>query len=180
MVAAIGLTTPTAANSVLTGLELLEQGQDSCQSVHTEWDQMVRWGANCIACLWIKTIWQGKPLNQWKLGALKSPIKEHGDFGIKVLLEYIKMFRNYVGGGQRLEISKLQPLWVEILTQTVRHKTADHSGVKVTNCRQNCSTTFSTTDNVRTEGSEECGNSLWLKQMSFNNVSVRQITWKSM
>jgi hypothetical protein len=41
----------------------------------------------------------GKPLNQWKLGALKSPIKEHCDFGIKVLLEYTKMFRNYVGGG---------------------------------------------------------------------------------
>jgi len=80
-------------------------------------------------CLWIKTIWQGKPLNQWKLGALKSPIKEHCDFGIKVLLEYTKMFRNYVGGRQWLAIHKLRPLWVEILTQTIRHKTADHSCV---------------------------------------------------
>ena len=36
MVAAINLTTPTAANSVLIGLELLKLGQDSCQSVRTE------------------------------------------------------------------------------------------------------------------------------------------------
>jgi len=35
-VAAIGLTTATAANSVLTGMELLELDQDSCQSVSTD------------------------------------------------------------------------------------------------------------------------------------------------
>jgi hypothetical protein len=36
MVAVIGLTKPTAANCVLTGLELLKLVHDSYQSVRTE------------------------------------------------------------------------------------------------------------------------------------------------
>ena len=42
---------------------------------------------------------QGKPLSQGKLGAQKSTIKDNVIFGIKVLLEYTKMYRNNIRFG---------------------------------------------------------------------------------